>query len=391
MRGTPLLTWGILGAFGMRFFCSVMVLLGISTLFVAAEDKALEGFTEDLITYLNGGEATRALLNKDVFYNRVLEGIDLKPAEKEDLLTEFKSGDENLLAELRGPVQSADGLFTLLRKEEANGEQVVLLRLLSNLGVNYLKVYCGKNDSGQYQIHDLYSFFAGELTSKTIRRTTLTMVAYENQGFISRLMSEEAEFVRNFDQFMAISEAFSRQDHQKVLEIYNKSADAIRDAKAVQFFVISSSSQASEEVYMAALKRYEELFPNDVSLDLMNIDSSFLRKDYDGALERINRLDAAVKDPYLDVMRGSVYMMKEDLQSAERFAKSAMEREPNLFQAVDLLLLIYINTENYAQALTLLPWFQKQGFEVETIMAIDFMKDFAASEEYKTWAAENLQ
>jgi hypothetical protein len=190
------------------------------------------------------------------------------------------------------------GSLTLLRVRQSRGRQVVLFRLIhptTQGGVNYLEFAPQRFPDGQVRATDFYAYSAGEFVSATMRRTLLPMVADRSRTILDRLLAGEKDYVRDFPRLGQAMKLLNQGKPAEAHALFKTLRPETRKQKVVLIGRMRAAQVLrDDEEYAAVLKEFGELFPNDPCLELLSIDAFLMRKDYDGAMKAIDRLDRSV-------------------------------------------------------------------------------------------------
>ena len=110
----------------------------------------------------------------------------------------------------------------------------------------------------------------------------------------------------------------------------------------------------SEEEYAAALEQFEQLFPSDPLLDLMQLDFGFTRKDMPQVLKTLDSLDVHIGgDPYLKIMRANIFNDLGKKDTCEWLLHKAIKEEPDNEEAYWSLLTFLLDDKRHEDAVDL--------------------------------------
>jgi tetratricopeptide (TPR) repeat protein len=243
-------------------------------------------------------------------------------------------------AQLCQNVASA-GQYKLLRVRTEGETTRALYRLSGFDGFNYLDVFVGKTSRGILG-YDIYNYLSGQRFSETLRDLFDSFLA-DDPGLGSA--------TRIGDAMQEIERLSAAGQHQQAKDKIASLPDNMRKSRAIMLIDVTTSANLSDEVYHQAIANYETQFPGDVSLDLVSVDGYFLRKEWDKAIAALDRLDKRVGgDPYIDSMRATIRSQEGKYDEAARFARSAVDREPDLEDGYWTLLEIQLAAETYDDA-----------------------------------------
>ena len=295
----------------------------------------------------------------------------------QDLKTELKFGPQFKAA--LGP--SGSYHFLRVHQDAADGSSRALFRMISANGLNYHDLVLGLDAQGKPVFKDVFVFVSGEMMSQTMKRTFKQMLAGQQQG------KPMDDYARGMLRLAEMRQLIAQQRGAEALKIYDQLPEAAKGDKAMQIVRMTAASQADEAAYKAALDDFEKRFKGDSSLELMQIDQQFMRKDYAAVGKTLDRLDARVGgDPYLNLMRANARMIQNDLSGAKQFAAKAAAAEPGLYDAHDALLMISLKEKNHAETAKQLALFEDHfGMAFQDLANAPDFADFVQSPEYQAW------
>jgi tetratricopeptide (TPR) repeat protein len=252
----------------------------------------------------------------DLLITKAIAGRPISSAEASGLRAGLGSFGKMLCAQL-GPGTT----YQYLRSQMIDGTPHPLFRLLGTDGVNYHRLELDKQH--EVRAADIYIFMTGEQLSETFGR----LFEIGLQSGAGYEMSNKMGRIRSLMASKQLTEAY---------ELLKSLPPKIRNTKPMLLIAVQLTSGLNtpgEPEYMAAIDAYAKAFPNDPSLDLVQVDGAFLRKKYDDAIAMIDRLDKQIGgDPYLETMRATAYGESGKHAEAIAHAKQATEREPTLEQ-----------------------------------------------------------
>src|SRR5690606_15533313 len=128
------------------------------------------------------------------------------------------------------------------------------------------------------------------------------------------------------------------KDPAGALQVYTRLPDELKQDKTVLIIRVQAASMVNdEELYLAALEDYRRAFPNDPSAQVVSIDYHFMKRQFEEALKAVHALEReAGPDAHLNVMRASIHTELEQWEAARKEIATALKREPDLTEAVNL-------------------------------------------------------
>ena len=368
----------------------------VATLLATTPAPEPDKLEESLRPFLTGIEQAVAQENPKVLddamdmralLDKVVEGVPAPTKFRDAFLQGARSKGVNLGTQVVTAVQR-DGSFRLLRVRKVGSKPRALFRLLSGETVNYFELYLDMPAEGPPRIKDVYLFLAGETLSASMRRVYIAASAEANRGLLDMLKGTEREFLEHASKVKEMADLQRAGEYEKALEVYARMPPSMRKNKSVMLMRVGASYRLdSDEQYLEAIEDFEAEFPNDPALDMVSIDGHFLRKDYDGAVRSIDRLEKRVGgDPYLRLLRGSVLLEKGDKAKGREELHAAVAAEPTLVNGWWTLISLALEEKNYKETAELLVGVETQaGVELGDLKDVPTYADFVKSREYKAW------
>lgn len=225
-------------------------------------------------------------------------------------------------------------------------------------------------------------FLSGEYLSDTFRSIYKNYFEAKNSIFNSR-------YSKSFSKIVKMRQFCNNQQYKEAYDLYNTIPVKYAQEKPFLLLYIDLASKLDNKLYVEAISKYEELYPNDPVLSLVLMDKNFINKNYIEALKNINDLDVFLKgDSFLDLYRGNIYFGMEDYENAKKYLINITENYPYFYEGYDSLLSLYIYLKEYMNALKVLEnfinYFNSDKESVaETIK--EHYPDFYKTESFKNW------
>lgn len=280
--------------------------------------------------------------------------------------------------------------YSFLRAYEKDGEGHLIFRLFGEVGLNYhdYKVVLENNE---LRITDMYIYLTGEHLSKTLKRLYLLSGAELFKTFkAGELPLEDLQAVSKSKQFLEAG------NYKSALEALTSVSETLRQEKIYGVFELNIRSHLEDgEAYLEAMKRYQEKFPNDPSVNLISIDYFILKEDYTGALTAVNELGRKVGgDDFLSLFRGNIHYANKKVNLAAQEFESLTRKFPEFVDGWDSLLSLRIELGEYHKAVEVLDKILA-NLEMDLKVFKELLEsepgysDFIKSQEYKDWKAKN--
>lgn len=267
------------------------------------------------------------------------------------------------------------GAYRFLRFTHRDGRIAALFRLNGPAGLNYHELILSVGADGRARIADMYVMVSGELLSQTIRRT-VRMAADEGKG---RELAEAMDNARAMKTHLAAGRSAA------ALAAYRTLPRWLQDEKWVQILRLEAAGRAGRKEYDEAAADFRRRFGDDPAADLSAAVVYDTQKQYDRALEAIVRLDRRIGgDAYLDFMRGLTVAAGGDAQQGRAILHAALEREPTLYEAYEVLIRLAMRQNDPDAAVEVLERAARSGVAVE-VESEPALAELARTPQYARW------
>lgn len=337
---------------------------------------------------LNRGDAKviDEALDGDALVGRAMRGMDLSDKDREEIR-------EAVTRELQlGPTivqaMGTEGSYKFLHLRGEKGRVRMLFRMLmgSESALNYHECLIQFDRQARPRIADVYTFANGETISAELRRRLLALAAAKSNR-LAEATPFERDFMLHLKQIRQFEE-LSGRDNAAAIQAYHQLPDSIKATKfALTLWLTAALRGGVMDEYRRALEAFARFFPNDPATTMHQIDLHLFNRQFDEAQQAIDTLEKRVgDDPYLDVMRGSVELMRPAAKPARRYAEAAIEQEPELIAGhlvlVAALLLDkdYVDLPQALDALAAIPGAPDVPVDTDAAYA-----EFRESPAYRNW------
>ncbi|HEX2628751.1 MAG TPA: hypothetical protein VHM26_07065 [Chitinophagaceae bacterium] len=227
------------------------------------------------------------------------------------------------------------GSYKLIRHYEKDGVHHLLFRLYSDGGLNYHDMELTRS-KGECKIADMYLYMTGSRISESLTEV------YE-QLFTELDKGKNARTEKWMDSLSGIRQNILEQNYTRARELLDQVPPHIRKGKMFQIASIEIADGMGPEEFDEAIREFETLFPNDESLNLLILGAYMVRKEFDKALQAIDKLDTLVgTDPLLNYHRSICYynMDQQDksIEKLELLLKEMPHFEDGLQEMIGTLL-----------------------------------------------------
>jgi hypothetical protein len=280
------------------------------------------------------------------------------------------------------------GEYRPLHTHREHGQVRVLFRLISSNGaLNYHDWFLGRSKAGEVVAIDCYVFLLGEMYSQNLRRSFLPQAHSRGGADVNALSGPEKDFVAHFDQFTQMGQYVHDKNWRQALDMYEQLPSSVQHSTPALTLRLLATQAVSTAEYLATIDDFRKHHPNDAMIDLISIDAHNLRKDYNKALESIDRVDKSVAgDPYLKVLRGSVLAREKKFDAARTTLEKAVAQDPKLLRGYYALIELSLQQHNFADTLKWLKQAESQGIKFGGMKNSAVFAEFVKSPEYESWA-----
>lgn len=314
------------------------------------------------------------MIDADVLVTRTVANRQISSAQVSQFRREIRGQMGTMLC-----AQVGKDKYTYLRTQMIDGTPRPLFRVHGEVGVNYVQLELDKT-TGQIRVADLYIYMTGEKMSETFGNLVDTLLGSSSVG-TTALKIQRVKSLMGSKDFAGA--------HGELLSLPAE----IRRSKPIMLMEVQITSDLNDDAqYLKAIDAYAKAFPNDPSLDLVQVDSAIIRKKFDEAIAIVDRLDKRLGgDPYLDVIRAGTYAENGKQAEALAAAKKATTAEPTLETAWWQLLTLQSSNKHFRGAITSIETLRDKFSAVtddDALRADARFTDLVASKEYAAWRAK---
>lgn len=324
-----------------------------------------------------------AAFNTTALYDKALKGVPLTAEQRKSFLEGADKETPFGLMICRS--LGNGGAYTFLRIKNDRGRKVLLFRLITPAGVNFHELEVAKSDAGKVEILDIYIYLAGERFSD-IQRRSAQSAATDAKG----VAAGKDEFAQNFTKIHAVRQLQIEGKPAEAWAAWKALPAGARKHRTVLLMGITLARNAGEKEYGEVLEFANQTTAGDVTYDFPLIDAAVMGKRYDEALERIGRIEKLTgPEAYLAFLKGRMHLLKEDYDSATRFARESIAQEQWLREPYFLLIDITIAQKDHARTAKLLDFVEEKigwQFPPEALEQNDSFAEFVKSADYRTWS-----
>ena len=191
-----------------------------------------------------------------------------------------------------------NGNYRLLREYDSAGTKHLLFRLFGDGGLNYQDfILVRANDS--IKASDVYTYSMDDWTSDELARLADIILQSSNAN-------DDVQVIKN------ITDEAKKQDYAGVRASYEQLDKKYQHNRYVLKLYILACHHLDLGLYEKALIEYSTDYPEATSGYLSMLDLYYMQKQYDKALDVIDKLDKLVGgDPFLNYFRGNLYSLMD--------------------------------------------------------------------------------
>ena len=324
----------------------------------------------------------QTLFDTDALLARAVDGLTVSS----QFVAGVKKGmqERGVLAPIFTPmiqlISEGGGSYRLLRITEEGNVVKALYRVRMDGGINYHEWLFQKNDDGVLAIVDLTVFTTGESISQTVRHNALLPAAADQDS------AEAKTMLQIFDASKRISLLALQQSFKEAAQLYQGLPAEAQNHKLVLLPYISVAQALGDDAYIAAMTQFIANYPNDPAQAILALDFYIIKKDFEKAQASIDRLDAAVKDPFLNTLRSNVFNMMQEFDKAEAAAKAALDAGEKTSETYWALLSSLVYQKKFEEAIPVVELISSKFDEAVDPQVEDAaFQAFISSEPYQRW------
>lgn len=283
--------------------------------------------------------------------------------------------------------------FSFLKQYKEGGIQHIVFRVSTSAGLNYIDFYLTADEFGNISIYDMFLYTTGEKVSETMR-VIVSVIMRQDPSMMSGIDIDRKK-LSQLEKLLSIKEVYENGDpetaYQQIQTYLRQTGDSSKIALLYKLFISGDLDDETMVEYKKSIDDYTRKFPEAKNVGLMLMDGYLISEEYDLALENVNLLDEGLGgDPYLDFIRGNIYLMKNDAERALGLYEKSFEyaRKESGFYVNRTFAYAYKGEYDKAveDLTTLSEEFDFAKLTLELAMEEDEgMEDFINSPEYAAW------
>lgn len=330
------------------------------------------------------------LIDWDAMAAIALEGLGDEKMRKQlhEGLVASTYGPNNLFNAMRA-AGGPDMSYKLLRVKPGKKRQHVWFRMNSDAGVNYHDFEVVKQGERLKAI-DVYFMMSGERLSQTWRRGLLPVINEHSKNWLQKMTSAESEYVRAFPKIERMQQQINAGDAAGALQTYHSLPESVRLDKSLLLmrYRVANDLMDDNEI-IATAADVKKAYPGDACLDLLLVDSLYMRKEFEEALASVDRVEKVIGgDPHLDFLRGSLHLEAGNLDGARESFERAIAGDPEAWEFYSGLVQVSLRTGDHQLTYDTLRKLQTFDLIELTLDDLPGYPEFMASPQGQQWLAE---
>lgn len=256
-------------------------------------------------------------------------------------------------------------------------------------GVNYHD-YKVCSDGEDIKFNDIYVYLTGEEISLTFQR--LFLLSKPSNKILSKVFGfNSGEDLYTLVEAKKLAE---KGDYKGAYEKISEIKGAFGKEKFTLILRASYASSFNDKLYEKVLAEFAELYPKDPTLYLKLVDYYLLKGKYNLALVNVDKLIFETNDDFLNLIKGNIYLLKEEFKNAEKNFEYMTVNYPDLLEGY-VGHMVSLNYQNrFEDTLSIVKNLLEQGYDKEALLEFIEEKDieghnaleaFVNSKVYQEW------
>lgn len=352
--------------------------------------EKFEAFARQIATSIDNRDPSvlDSAMDMEALYYAMKSGADTSREELQEFLATNSPGfgfGEQIIKGL-GNV----GSLRLLRFDWNNGDPRAFYRIITSQGtLNYYDMHLAQREDSKLVIRDIYVYLNDETFATTMRRA----LGADPEDTLSRMYApQRVEGTGKLNEVDSMALLYRDKQYEEMMSYHESLPETSRNNRMVQYYRMFAAQQLGEARYKQVLEEVNRKFAGSPSMDLMMVNHHILNRQFDSTLVVVDRIDRLVGgDPYLNLIRSHVASEKNEIAQAKDYIQKVLAYDSTLTGPYFALMLLSLREKNYAETAKLLNLAeQRTGIDIDSALITqdEKMADFARSEEFRKWAAE---
>lgn len=341
------------------------------------------------------------LLSSIIDFNQIAlsasKGLYDDNRKERDFAKGLSTAKNKLIKAFIQQIKKADGNVIFLGYIKRKNRIFPQLRFnLNDFGVDYQELYISVKKSGKVKIVDWYQLSSDQKISETLG-VLVKLMTDPNPGLLKKLFGVIEIKKSVVNSFKALGKARQAGNYKKANEIFESLPDELKYSRILLGVGITIANfLQDDELYKKRLSQLAQYHGDNPSSAFLLLDHYFYEGNAKKALENLNTMERRVgKDGFTTLLKANLYLsLANDRSRAIALYKDAIKIEPDLEESYQALSSLYVETEEYEEAVEVLLMLEKQyQFEYmpEDFFESDENNKFKESKAFKNWMNSRIK
>ncbi len=353
-----------------------------------ANEAQCEAFARGLDTSLVRGDSAAlvAAIDDVTLTDRIVGNMNLNKSDR-DSLRGLVNGLVPALVAGWVRANSWGSSMRYLRTNWNDGSPRAIFRHVTFAGeLEYVEFILCTDTEGRVRVCDQYNHYGDGLLSPVVQRYVRSATTGFTERLFRGLLRVDESQTRWADSLRPL---LRHERNEEVLRSYDTIPAADRDRWNVQAIRLRAAKALGDSLYKPALAYAYGLFKDKPGYELLAL--RYLRAfgKYDSALAAIERIEKSVGgDPYLDVERGWIHGLKEDLETGRKYVARYVAADSSVTFPYALLFDILIHMKQFGPATDCFAVLDRRmwpGFIDQWLNGLEYSEDYRRSPEYRAY------
>ncbi len=326
----------------------------------------------------NNAQITSSLFAEDSVFSKLFKNLPVS----DEFKSEYVKQNPISKMMLSKVVDLSDkrNLFKFVAVVNRDNELTPVFRVYTNSGLDYCYLELVRGADGDVKVADIYLLSEGQSVIAYLNNSLRPIVSLVAPRFSDKdgisFDTAETAFISNF----------KGRDYRKALAQYQRLSKSSSESENLLLIAIKCASAVSESKYNELSVKFRGLYPDSISINLLDIERKMLSGDWDAALACVDRLGKNVgNDPFLDLYRGNAFYAKRQYGRATSCFMNVVESEPAIAAPYYSLLMVLLEQEQYAKVNVYLKrLYQFSGVLIDPAKD-DMFRDYCSTDYYNMW------
>lgn len=268
-------------------------------------------------------------------------------------------------------------------RSEGKGRSLIFRAMTPEGTLDYVELLLSENPPGNLLVCDWRSFTSGEFLSRQMAQA----ISADRRTDFERLLDLNDEWERTVDIIREAERLAKEGRPQEGLELLQRIPQPYRQMRGVQAAMLDVKSEAYDaRTYRKSIDLFVKKFGDSPEVNLLLIDRYGLAEDYSRQMEAINRIDAVVRDPYLDAQRAECLAAMGKMEQAEERLRAVLAYDSSLVRPNRFAFLFHAFKPDFPEAEQHLRRLAKANVswpELPEILKEEGFEEFTSAPEYR--------